>query len=489
MYYLPDSPFEIAIIGGGITGVTLAISLLARNIRCTIYEQAPQFREIGAGLGFGPNAQWAMRVCDERILDAVDRVGNTLGRDSNNGKGKDKEKATDDPIYFEFMDGMSPVSARELEPAFTVYAPLEGHRAVHRARFHDELVKMLPDGVVKFGKRLEEITILEDDDDEGVVMQFADGTTAKADAVVGCDGIKSRVREIVATLNDEGDVTCGYSGKFAYRCLIPMEQAVEELGEERCKVPSLWMGRDRHVLTYQVNEMLNLVAFVTDSDDTWPGGVANMKIPTTREDVLHDFEGFGQTVQRLIGITEANSKLERWGIFDHLAHPLRQFNHSLLLVIGDAAHASSPHHGSGAGFCMEDVAVLSSLLSDLISDRDLPYGGDDLVKAFACFDASQNMRDLWLVESSRRAADVYQWREEEFTRGPEDFDEIKRDVEECHAICWEVDVDQIVKGARESLKWHRESSRKREMLMAGLKMGNLKGECTCGHGHGGTEST
>ncbi|GLA89626.1 hypothetical protein AtubIFM56815_004113 [Aspergillus tubingensis] len=66
--------FEVAIIGAGITGITLALGLLSRGIPVRVYERARDFHEIGAGIGFTPNAEWAMKVVDPRIHAAFKRV-------------------------------------------------------------------------------------------------------------------------------------------------------------------------------------------------------------------------------------------------------------------------------------------------------------------------------------------------------------------------------------------------------------------------------
>jgi salicylate hydroxylase len=65
-------------------------------------------------------------------------------------------------------------------------------------------------------------------------MSFADGTTASADAVIGCDGIKSRVRQLVVGL-DHPSAHPTYSYKYAYRGMVPMEKAVEAVGEEKAR--------------------------------------------------------------------------------------------------------------------------------------------------------------------------------------------------------------------------------------------------------------
>jgi salicylate hydroxylase len=142
-------------------------------------------------------------------------------------------------------------------------------------------------------------------------------------------------------------------------------------------------------------------------------------------------------------------------LFDLAAQPLESFYSGRILVIGDAAHASTPHHGSGAGFCMEDVAVLSSLLEDQPQDEVSCGSARDLDAVFAAFDASRRERDQWLVQSSRRAADLYQWRLP--NTGKENFEAMRKDIEERQAVCWGIDLDKAILEARDDL-WRRRES-------------------------------
>ncbi|GAB1316953.1 Salicylate hydroxylase [Madurella fahalii] len=489
----PPPPFTIAIIGAGITGTTLSIALAARNIPHAVYEQAAAPTEVGAGLGFGPNAARALRIIDARLHDEFRRVCAPSGGEGGAGRGRGRRRSgggsghgalgvqddqaeperggadslsrrADDngggdvPVWIEFLDGTSPVDARQLDPAFTVYATGgEGHGAVHRAKWLDRLMGFVPEGVVKFGKRLEDVWIGERGK---MVMSFADRTTAEADAVVGCDGVKSRVREIMLRLGGwDVDVTkakCGYSGKYAYRCMIPMEKAVQEIGWRRASVSSLWMGYGRHVLTFPVGkpgptQLLNLVAFVTDKSGSWPSRDATcLTLPATREDALRDFRegGFGETVRKLLQLTQ--DKMDKWGLFDLAHHPLPSFYSGRVLVTGDAAHASTPHHGSGAGFCMEDVAVLACLFEQLSNDIDrFKSVGDGLEAVFAAFDESRRKRDQWLVESSRRAACLYEWQLDNM--GKDSLEAMRRDIEERQGICWSIDLNAAIQKVKETL--------------------------------------
>jgi salicylate hydroxylase len=101
---------------------------------------------------------------------------------------------------------------------------------------------------------------------------------------------------------------------------------------------------------------------------------------------------------------------------------------------------------------MEDVAVLSSLLEELARDDD---GIPDFESAFAAFDASRRERDQWLVQSSRRAAELYEWRLPK--TGKDHFDAMRKDIEGRQAVCWGIDLDKAIQEAREDLRRRRQA--------------------------------
>lgn len=302
----PAKSFEVAVIGGGIAGVTLAIALHYRNVPVTIYEQAPQFGEVGAGVSFSPNAVQAMKSCHEGVYQAFDKV-------CTRNVWPSKQQ-----VWFDYLNGYDKDADGHQEAAFTISNSL-GQNGVHRARFLDEMVKLIPDGIAKFGKRLDDITTK---DDGKLLMKFLDGTTAEADVVVGCDGIKSRVRQLIVGV-DHPSAYPTYTHKYAYRGLIPMEKAVEVLGEERAKnacmhvslvqnsnmldqgiLTIVQMGPDGHLLTFAVSHgtVLNIVAFRTQSED-WPD-YQRLTRRAKREDALRDFAGYGANVTNLLKLTD-----------------------------------------------------------------------------------------------------------------------------------------------------------------------------------------
>lgn len=200
---------RVAVIGGGIAGLTLAIALHHRGINVKVYERAAAFGEIGAGVSFSPNAVAAMKVCHDGVYQAFESVAT---------RNIWPEKAN---VFFDYVRGYGP----DQSIAFSA-SNATGQNAVHRANFLDALVPLLPAECAVFGKSL---VGLEQGDE--VVMKFADGTEATADVIVGCDGIRSRVRRVL--FGEEHPCAFPtYTHKYAYRGLVPVEKATEVVGAE-----------------------------------------------------------------------------------------------------------------------------------------------------------------------------------------------------------------------------------------------------------------
>lgn len=223
----PPKDFTIAIVGGGIGGLTLAIALHQRHVPVTLYEQAPAFGEIGAGVSFSPNAVQAMKVCHEGIYKAFEDV-------CTRNLWPEKKK-----VWFDYLDGYSEDVQRESKQkiAFSISNSL-GQNGVHRAHFLEAMVKLVPKDIARFGKRLSDITERESGK---MVMTFDDGSTAEADAIIGCDGIKSRVRQIMFGA-DHPSANPSYTHKYAYRGLVPMEKAIEAIGEEQAQNACMYVS-------------------------------------------------------------------------------------------------------------------------------------------------------------------------------------------------------------------------------------------------------
>ncbi|APA09077.1 hypothetical protein SS1G_02963 [Sclerotinia sclerotiorum 1980 UF-70] len=431
----PKKPFHVAICGGGIGGLCMAIGLLRQNIPFTVYEAAPAFAEIGAGVSFGPNSVRAMELIDPRIKHGFQNC------ETRNGSPEERD------IWFDFRIGMAEEGwkgfkkgppVKEGEFLTEVVAKGCGQASVHRAHFLDELVKLVPEENAQFGKRVEKV----EESGDRLLMTFEDGTTAEADAVIGCDGIKSRTRHVV--LGDDHEATLPvFSGKYAYRGLIPMEKAIEAVGESLAKDSQMYLGHQGHVLTFPIEKgaTMNVVAFRTKKDKKWNN--ENWVLPMKESDMFSDFQGWGKDVKHILSLME---KPDVWAIFDHLPAPT--YYKGRLVLLGDAAHASTPHQGAGAGQAIEDAFILSNLLGDCRNLRDIE-------NAFRAYDMVRRPRSQKIVKTSREAAELYEFENEEVVRAAEgivDIEGMKEKLRERTRWIWDEDLGLQLQEARKIME-------------------------------------
>lgn len=292
---------DIAIVGGGISGLCLALGILnqAPDINIHIYEAAPKFSEIGAGVSFGINAQRALWKLDKRLGEGYSKL-RTSNVDSNikspAGDQRDRRKET----YLRVIMGMDHAKRLEYKAGKEIQEIFceGGFSSVHRAPFLDQLVALLPEYVrkecVTFGAKLSSVEPdLNVSGSTGVKLIFEDGRVSTADAVIGCDGIRSQLRHVM--LNESSQPM--FSGKYAYRGLIPMDKAVAALGDRSARNGHHRLGYDGHVLTFPIDngKTMNVVAFRTKKDNKWPAN-ADWIRSVSRDEMVADFEGWGEDV-------------------------------------------------------------------------------------------------------------------------------------------------------------------------------------------------
>ncbi len=168
-----QTQIHVAIVGGGIIGLMVAMGLLKRNISVKMYEQSRSFREIGAGVAFTANAMECMKLLDPAIVDAVNAVATPNGEDADNPND-----------YLRFHDGYhwDPKDPENTDDKLLALlnTGYRGFQGCHRAHLLDELVKHIPKHVVEFGKRF--MTYEERGPGERLLMRFQDGSMAEADA-------------------------------------------------------------------------------------------------------------------------------------------------------------------------------------------------------------------------------------------------------------------------------------------------------------------
>lgn len=278
-------PFTVAVVGGGIGGIALAIGLLHRGISTQLYEAAPAFAEIGAGIAFGPNSIRAMHLIDPAIKTAFNRLATK--------NDLEEEEAT----WINFRCGCGEPDL--IAKVQTADSDKTGLSSVHRAHFLNEIAKLVPEGVANFGKRLLNLKSTECGRTE---LSFEDGTTAEADAVVGCDGVRSKVRQILLKKeNPVEDMT--FSGKYAYRGLVPMEKAKSVLGDYLAGNSQMYLGPKGSLLTYPIDhgKILNVIAFKTKENGKWEHD--KWVIPSTSADLMESFQDWGTPVRNALSVS------------------------------------------------------------------------------------------------------------------------------------------------------------------------------------------
>ncbi|KAK4497399.1 hypothetical protein PRZ48_011850 [Zasmidium cellare] len=374
----PAKEYSIAIVGGGIGGLCTAIGLLKQGVDVHIYEAAPQFSEIGAGVSLGPNAARALKMIDQTLYAGYEKTC------TNNALPEKRHH------WFTFRIGDD--ASKTLPETHLLDLHCEtGQSSVHRARFLDELVALIPKDIAQFGKKLVSI----DEVADSVTLHFTDGTTANHSAAIGCDGVKSITRPLVLGPASPAS-TPTFTGKYAYRGLIPMSTAASILGDELARNSQQYLGHGAHILTYPISngEILNVVAFGTKDDGVWEGDWVK---PMDRASMMREFEGWIEPVQRILGLME---KSEIWALFDHPPAASYVSKSGRICLLGDAAHASTPHNGAGAGQAVEDALILSRVMGCV---RD----GREIERAFRAYDVVRRPRSQMQVEKARWAGLVY----------------------------------------------------------------------------------
>jgi salicylate hydroxylase len=347
-----------AIVGGGIGGLTAALALQRAGVDFRVYEQAEEFTEVGAGVALGPNAVRLLnRLALESRLDAIASQPSAYQRRR-------------------WHDGKVIVDSRT--------SGLLGRRmslTVHRAQLLDILASSVDERYLEPGKRC---TAVEQRDDE-VHLTFDDGSTAVADTVVGADGIHSVVR---LTYQQDAPV---FSGKIAYRGLVPMER-LSFLGEDR-HLHRMWLGPNQHFLTYPIaaGTVMNVVAFVP-ADGSW--AIESWSAPGEVERLAEHFEGWDPTV---LGIIGALDQTMRWALYDR--EPLPKWTFGRVTLLGDAAHSMLPHQGQGAGQSVEDAIVLARCL-----ERARP---DTVETWLHLYERIRKERTARVQSASRQSGEIY----------------------------------------------------------------------------------
>ncbi|WP_296389883.1 FAD-dependent monooxygenase [Williamsia sp.] len=328
---------RVAVVGAGIGGLTAGIALRARGIDATVYEQASELKALGAGVSIATNGS---RILTRLGLgDRLHAVAGAFDRYAfRNWQG---DPIAGEPSRLSFGD-----------PATTWF--------LHRGEFQQVLSDALPTGALRLGHRVVGAT----EHADGIEVDFADGTSVEADLLIGADGIHSHIQGMVSEPADPVS-----EGVMAYRALIPTDRLDGVVDMSIC---AMWLGPQRSFLTYPVSDgaLLNVVAFAPTNLDV----IESWTAPGDVNELADTYAGWDPRVGDIIGAMDATF---RWGIYDR--EPLDRWSTGRIALLGDSAHAVTPHLGQGANQAVEDAATLAVVLRDC-DPIDIParlrvYGG------------------------------------------------------------------------------------------------------------------
>jgi salicylate hydroxylase len=422
----------IAIVGGGLGGLALAIGLLRHGVKVHIYEASPAFSEIGAGVTFGVNATSALHLIDPRLFQGFMRhatFNSDPKRDSTfmsirwgmDERKQDGHKAGD----FAYHQG-----ARRQHQG-----DLAGHATggrIHRARLLDEMVALLPEDTTTFSKAFQSI---EEVGSGMLKLRFTDGSTALASSVIGCDGVKSKVRNFVfgSTIQPQ------YANECAFRAMVPGSEATNTLGEDLALNSQLYCGYGGYIVTYPVDhgKFINMVAMPHDGSPTSTWSQDDWTVSTNAAEIREKFQGWHPPLIELISRHHLPGK---WALFT-LQHDASYFKGRICLL-GDSAHATTPHMGAGAGMAMEDAYILSHLIAAAGSTEDIET-------AFSAYDAVRRPRTQECIKRSIDAALSYDFLLPDVG---DDLSKIQKHLQESFEWLWYEDLEAQLRSAKEYLK-------------------------------------
>lgn len=350
---------RVGVIGGGIGGVALTGALAQRGIEVKVFERASQFGEVGAGIQMTPNAAKVLRGLG--LADQLRHAG----------------------FLPQAIVGRNWRTAREnfrtplIEECPKLYDADFYH--VHRADLHAMLASLVP----RASAALSTSCVSVRNESGGAVATFEDGSEYEADLIVGADGVRSVVRNQLF-----GAESPRFTGHMCYRAVVQFPDRRPDFVSPDA---SFWMGPKGHVVTYYVRSggAVNIVA--VNETATWVEESWNA--PSSREELMHAFEGWHPNLMKLF---ERTDTVFKWGLFDR--DPMTSWSSGHITLLGDAAHPMLPFLSQGAAMAIEDGYVLA---------KSLDAHGQDIASALRDYEAERLPRTSRVQLESRERGRTY----------------------------------------------------------------------------------
>lgn len=348
---------NVTIIGGGIAGLTTAIALQKIGIIAHVYEASEHIRPVGAGLGIGSNALKAYKAID--MEDEVIMAGKAIpGFAILDEKGKTI-------THSRFDDEDKPSSL-----------------AIHRTSLHSVLLSKLHPDTLHIGKKLKDL----ENTSFGFQLTFTDESVTSTDYLIVADGIHSLARQKLLPKS-----TPRYSGYTCWRAVIDYQGAKIDGPTET------WGKKGRFGIVPLPENKVYWFACVN-------AGYNDIKFKNYRaEDLLEHFKNYHSPIPEILRQTKTENLIHN-DIID--IKPIDQYAFGRLVLIGDAAHATTPNMGQGACQAIEDAVTLANCMRDE-SDYEL---------AFRNFEKLRLKRTHWVTETSWQIGKIAQLENEMLIR-------------------------------------------------------------------------
>lgn len=335
---------NITIIGGGIAGLATAIALKNIGINAMVFEAAPEIKEVGAGLGLGANAIKAFQILG--IGEEVINAGRFLPSFTLYNK-KGRAITTTDSVSVSKKYGLD---------NFTI----------HRAQLHQLLLSKIDPARIQTNKKVKHIT----QNKNNCIIHFTDGTTYVTDYIIVADGIHSPVRKQLLPGSK-----IRYAGYTCWRAVIDNT----ELQLNECS--ETWGSNGRFGIVPLAHNKIYWFACINA-----PANNNKMK-QYKIDDLLHQFKDYHHDIVTVLQETK-NEHLIWSDIID--LEPINQYAFDNIVLIGDAAHATTPNLGQGACQAIEDAVILADEIKK----------NNDITIAFRQFEKRRLKRTHLIINTS-----------------------------------------------------------------------------------------
>jgi 2-polyprenyl-6-methoxyphenol hydroxylase-like FAD-dependent oxidoreductase len=343
------------VVGGGIGGLTAAVALRQAGIEAVVYERAPRLRAIGAGVHLWNNATRVLKHLGffEQILET----------------GVEHDRAE-----FRTADGRPIAIWRLRELNDRLGAPTVG---IGRPELHRILAGALGEDAVEVSAEC----VGFHEDPSGVEAELADGRRARADILVGADGIGSIVREQLL-----GASPPRYAGYTVWRAILEDTHDAIPRGSFVS-----WAGGGSRFVAYHVGPGRLYWMAVTNAPpggEDGPGGAT--------PGLLERHRGWAAPAEEIIVATR-DRDIHRSDVYDR--PPVRRWGAGRITLLGDAVHPMTFNVGQGAGQAIEDAVVLAARLG---AETDAP-------RALAAYARSRRRRTAKLQKIAWRIGRMHRW--------------------------------------------------------------------------------